>query len=102
MKQLTYNVLIGITTVAVVEMLAAHGVGGWRLGLLCIVLLIIYFRPRGDAEACRERRIERESDQFAGLLLDTMDVLERGSAKVIEAMHERAPERPHDIALRQG
>lgn len=97
MKRLAYNVLVGVTTFAVVGILTSHGVGGWRLALLCVVLLAIAFRPRGDAAARRERRIERESDRFARLLTDTMEVVERGVAKVI---HDRPPNCSPDLQLR--
>jgi hypothetical protein len=82
MRRLSYNVLVGVTTFAVVGLLSAYGVGGWRLALLCVLLLAIYLRPRGDALARRERRIERESDKVARMMTDTIEVISRAIQKM--------------------
>jgi hypothetical protein len=94
MKPLAYNLLVGVTAIAMVETI---GIGGWRLLLVCLLLLAVWFRPRGDAVARRERRIERESDKVARMIADTRDVLSRA----IDKLPPPDPQdRPPDLVLR--
>jgi Flp pilus assembly protein TadB len=79
-RSLVYDVIVAVAAVALVAVLPVHG---WRLLALCGLALAIYFRPRGDAEARRERRIERESDRFARTMTDTMEIVQRGVAKMV-------------------
>lgn len=82
MKRLMREVLVAVIALAVVGTLAAYGVRGWKLLVLCALLLVVYFRPRGDAAARRERRIERRSDALAREIEDWRDILRRTVAKV--------------------
>ena len=42
-----------------------------------------YFRPRVDQAARRERRLETASNEFARDLMDTLEVVHRGVAKML-------------------
>lgn len=84
---------MAVFAVAVVGMLAGYGVDGWKLLLLSAALLAVWFRPRGDAAARRERRIERQSDALARQLDDTIEVVGRAVRK-ISPRGEPAPPLP--------
>jgi hypothetical protein len=77
---IAYDLAVAVGAIALVGVLPLHG---WRLVALCGLLIAIYVRPRGDARARRERRIERASDAFARDLTDTIEVVQRGVAKML-------------------
>ncbi len=89
------DLLVAMAAIAVVSALGTHGIGGWKLDLIIAALLVVYFRPRGDPAEKRERRIERQSNRAARMIVDTVEILGRASDKAMREMKFSPPSGLH-------
>ena len=88
MRSLAGALLVNVVAASLV---AIVGVRGWQLVAVCLVLVAVYIWPKGDAAARRERRIEKQSDEFANMITDTREILSRAIEKVPPETPENLP-----------
>jgi hypothetical protein len=55
---------------------------GWQLGVLIVVLLALYFWPRRDPAARRDRRIENQATVLATAIEDWGEIVRRATEKL--------------------
>jgi hypothetical protein len=92
MKPLVRELLQTAIVAAGLALLLAY-VRGWKLGVLIVVLLALYFWPRRDPAAIREQRIEKQATLLAIAIEDWREI----TTRAMEKMHPRGEELPSAI-----
>ena len=81
MKPLVRELLRTAIVAAGIALLLTY-IHGWQLGVLIAVLLALYFWPRRDPAARRERRIEKNANLLATLIEDMQEIIPRAMDKL--------------------